>query len=398
MLNRTRQTGVVVSLAAGLLAAWAACGPASASQAAPRAASMSSAGTTAQPARGPTGASLGTLSLPAGRLVRNIGPGPARKASLYYPTGVAVNARGDLFIADMDNYVVEEVTPAGRLSVVAGDGKEGTPTPGRATRSRLVGPYAVAVDAHGDLFVVDTYVVEKVTPAGRLSVVAGNGNQGPPKPGLATKSDLYQPHGVAVNAHGDLFIADEWNDVVEEVTPSGRLSVVAGVADKQGRPTPGRAARSKLYLPTAVAVDTHGDLFVSDSGNYVVEKITPAGKLSVVAGMAGRRGPPTLGPATRSELNAPYGLALDARGDLFIADPNSELVEEVTSAGRLSWVAGRGQAGPPMPGPAIASDLDGPEGVAVNAHGDLFIADTDNNLVEEVTPAGKLSVFAGIGR
>jgi len=398
MLNWTRQTSVVVSLAAGLLAASTACGPASAAQTTQEAPGISSGPTTAQPARPLSGASLGTFSTLAGLLVHNVRPGPATKASLYNPTGVAVNTFGDLFIADMDNYVVEEVTSSGRLSVVAGNGKQGTPTPGRATNSELEGPHAVALDAHGNLFIADTYVVEEVTPSGRLSIVAGDGSQGLPTPGPATKSDLYDPHGVAVNARGDLFIADETNNVVEEVTPAGRLSVVAGVAGKQGRPTPGPAARSELSLPTGVAVDTHGNLFISDSGNYVVDKITSGGILSVVAGMVGRQGPPTLGSATRSELNEPYGLAVDAHGDLFIADSDSQLVEEVTPAGRLSWVAGRGQAGPPMPGPAISSDLDGPEGVAVNARGDLFIADTDNNLVEEVTPAGKLAVFAGVGR
>ena len=159
-------------------------------------------------------------------------PGPATRSELGQPAGVAVDAHGDLFIADYAGNVVEKVTPAGRLSVVAGDGKAGRPTPGPATRSRLMYPTGVAVDAHGDLFIADNSnnVIEEVTSAGRLSVVAGDGKAGPPEPGSATKSDLHGPIGVAAGPHGDLFIADAGNDVVEEVTPAGTLSVVAGHA------------------------------------------------------------------------------------------------------------------------------------------------------------------------
>ena len=129
--------------------------------------------------------------------------------------------------------------------MVAGDGKRGRPTPGPATRSKLDAPHGVAVDARGDLFIADTYnnVVEEVTPAGRLSVVAGDGDYGSPTPGLATSSNLDMPAGVTVDARGDLFIADTYNNMVEEVTPAGRLSVVTGNGNLDGvgglPPSPG---------------------------------------------------------------------------------------------------------------------------------------------------------------
>jgi hypothetical protein len=242
---------------------------------------------------------------------------------------VAVDAHGDLFIADLGNYVVEEVSPAGRLSVMAGNGKEGPPTPGPANSSRLFGPRGVAVDAHGDLFIADSgNVVEEVSPAGRLSVVAGNGKEGPPTPGPANSSALDLPAGVAVDAHGDLFIADWGDNVVEEVSPAGRLSVVAGNGTL-GAPIPGPANSSRLSSPSGVAVDAHGDLFIADSGNNVVEEVSPAGRLSVVAGN-GNEGPPTPGPARSSDLDLPFGVAVDAHGDLFIGDTINNDVEKVT--------------------------------------------------------------------
>ena len=376
MLKRTWQRGVV-SLAAALLAASAACQQVSAA----------------------TTRSAGSLSVVAGRRVYDLGPGPATRASLWFPSGAAVDARGDLFIADSFNDVVEKVTPAGELSVVAGvAGKPGAPTPGPANRSELDAPTGVAADAHGDLFIADSFndVVEKVTPAGRLSVVAGDGTQGRPTPGPATRSGLDEPTGVVVGARGDLFIADSFNNVVEEVTPSGRLSVVAGDGWR-GPPTAGPATRSELDAPFGVALDARGDLFVSDPGTNVVEEVTPAGRLSVVAGVAGEAGPPTPGAAARSALDAPTGIAADARGDLFVTDSRNNVVEEVTPAGRLSVVAGvAGEAGPPTPGAAARSALDAPTGIAADARGDLFVTDSLNNVVEEVTPAGRLSVVAGV--
>jgi len=166
--------------------------------------------------------------------------------------------------------------------------------------------------------------------------------------------------------------------------PAGTLSIVAGVVGQPGPPTPGPATKSALNHPVGVAMDAHGDLFIADQWNNVVEEVTRAGKLSVVAG-DGTQGPPTPGPATKSALNQPAGLLLDAHGDLFIADQSNNVVEEVTRAGKLSVVAGDGTQGPPTPGPATKSDLNWPCGLAMDAHGDLFITDVYNNVVEEVT-------------
>jgi len=315
-------------------------------------------------------------------------PGPATKSALAGPTAVALDVHGDLFIADHANNMVEEVTPAGKLSVVAGTGKPGLPTPGPAIKSALNAPSGVALDAHGDLFIADSNnnVVEEVTPAGKLSVVAGNGHVGSPTPGTATKSALDDPSGVALDAHGDLFIADYNNNVVLKVAPAGKLTVVVGNGHG-GPPTPGPATKSDLNNPSGVALDTHGDLFIADSNNNVVEEVTPAGKLSVVAGN-GTLGPPVAGPATKSGLQGPSGVAVGAHGDLFIADWANNVVEEVTPTGKLSIAVGNGDEGPPTPGSATSSPLGGanggPTGVVVGANGTLFVSDQGNNVIEEV--------------
>jgi sugar lactone lactonase YvrE len=321
-------------------------------------------------------------------------PGPAISADLANPQGVAVDAAGNLYIADNLNHVVEKVTPLGALSVVAGTGTYGAPTPGPATTSDLDDPSGVAVDAAGNLYIADNFnhVVEKVTPSGALSVVAGTGTYGAPTPGPATSSDLGNPGGVAVDAAGDLFIADNFNHVVEKVTPSGALSVVAGTGSF-GAPKPGPATGSDLGTPAGVAVDGAGDLYISDWGDFVVEKVTPSGTLSVVVG-TGNSGEPIPGPATSSHLDDPWGVAVDAAGNLYVADYFNHVVERVTPSGTLGVIAGTGSQGAVTPGPATSSDLGEASGVAVDDFGDLYICDYLDDVVSVVAMAASMSVSA----
>ena len=260
------------------------------------------------------------------------------------------------------------------------------PTVALAARNGLRAPYAVD----------GARSTPSLAPAGKLTVFAGNGSFALPRPGPATKSPLAGPTGVALDGHGDLFIADHANNMVEEVTPAGKLSVIAGTG-KPGRPTPGPAIKSALNAPSGVALDLHGDLYIADSNNNVVEEVTPAGRLSVVVGN-GHVGPPTPGPASKSGLDDPSGVALDTHGNLFVADYNNNVVVKVSPAGKLTVVAGNGHGGPPTPGPATKSNLNNPSGVALDARGDLFIADSNNNVVEEVTPAGKSRLSPAMAR
>ena len=244
------------------------------------------------------------------------------------------------------------------------------------------------------MYIADTNndVIERVTPAGILSIVAGTGQEGPPTPGPATSSDLSIPCGVAVDPHtGDLYIADSNNMEVEQVTPTGNLSIVAGTG-RQGAPTAGAATRSRLYLPLGVAVDPRtGDLYIADTDNDVIEQVSRADILSIVAGK-GRQGRPTPGPAIRSKLDQPTGVAVNPRtGDLYIADNAANQIEQVSPAGILSIIAGTGRHGPPTPGPATSSELFRPAGVAVDPDTDaLYIADTDNEVIERVGDATRL--------
>ncbi len=332
---------------------------------------------------------VGTLSIFAGTGTFDVPTaGPATSSPLAYPERMAADSAGNLFIADPNNHVVEKVTPAGTLSIVAGTGTFDVPTPGPATSSALAEPVGVAVDSAGNLFIADdvSCVISKVTTTGQLSIVAGNGNCNDPTPGPATSSDLSFPNDVAVDSAGNLFIGG-YEATVEKVTPDGTLSIFAGNGSF-GFPTPGPATSSPMRYPQGMAVDSAGNLFIASDSNVIL-KVTPAGTLSIVAG-TGTYGAPTPGPATSSDLWFPNDVAVDSAGNLFIADTGNNVVEKVTPEGTLSIVAGTGTGGAPTPGPATSSELSSPYGVAVDSSGNLFIADMGNSVVEKVTLAAPL--------
>jgi sugar lactone lactonase YvrE len=316
--------------------------------------------------------------------------GPATSSKLSYPYATVADGSGDFYIADTYDNLVEKVDSTGALTIFAGNGTMGTPTPGPATSSMLNRPCGLAVDAAGDVYIADSTNnrVEKVDTHGVLSIFAGNGSKGMPTAGPATSSKLSAPRGLAVDAAGDVFIADATNNLVEKVDTHGVLSIIAGTGTA-GTPTPGPAVSSKLSYPDGLAVDAAGDVFIADSGNNLVEKIDTNGDLSIIAG-TGTKGAPTPGPALSSALATPSGVAVDQVGNVYIADTSNNRVDEV-SGGTLTVVAGTGPAGAPTPGPAAASKLASPFGVAVDPSGDLYIADSYNNDIEEVGAPGTVA-------
>jgi sugar lactone lactonase YvrE len=245
-------------------------------------------------------------------------------------------------------------------------------------------PGGLALDSAGNLYCAEygANQIVKITPSGTLSVVAGTGSPGNPTPGPALDSRLDEPAGVAVDHSGNLYIADDTNQRVEKVTPSGTLSVFAGTGG-YATAVPGPATSSPLDDPSDVAVNAAGDVYVSMESS-VIAKITPSGTLSIVAG-SGHYGGATPGPATSSKLEWPFGLSFDGAGDLYFSDYDLSQIFKLTPSGTLSVVAGTGSYGAATEGPPTASELGGPEGVAVDSAGNVYIADTFNNRVEGIT-------------
>jgi sugar lactone lactonase YvrE len=328
--------------------------------------------------------------------------GPATSASFSLPYGVVVDALGNLFIPDTYNNRVRRVDAAsGIITTVAGDGTEGfSGDGGPATSGSLNWPFGIALDANGNLFIADTSNnrirrVDAVT--GIITTVAGGGNPGfGGDGGLATSASLLLPSGAAVDNHGNLFIADTGNERICRVDAvTGDISTVAGDGDLGYSGDGGPAGSASLYYPHSVAVDSSGNLFIADSANNRIREVASGIITTAAGGGSGGDGR----EATRSIVVLPWAVAADGRADLFIADPAEYRIRRVDSAsGIITTAAGDGNPGFSGDGGPAGSASLYPKGVAVDSSGNLFIADTDNNRIRRVDAAtGDISTVAGNG-
>jgi sugar lactone lactonase YvrE len=310
--------------------------------------------------------------------------GPATQAALNSPSDLVVDAAGNLFFSDSNNNRVRKVSPDGKITTIAGGGAR-LPTAaegGPATQAHFGTLYGLAMDAAENLLVADfgSNRIWRVSPSGTLTTVAGNGKTGASGDnGPAVKASLNGPVGLAVDTTGNLFIADYFNNRVRMVNPAGTITTVAG----GGNPTDGLgdggpATQARLRLPNMAVPDQTGHLFISDVLNHRVRMVSPDGIIRTVAG--GGKPADGLGdggPATEASLNIPDGLALDAGGNLFIADNLHFRVRKVGPVGIITTAAGTGQAGSAGDGgPATEARLDAPAGLTVDRAGNLFIMDS----------------------
>jgi trimeric autotransporter adhesin len=320
------------------------------------------------------GASLGDGG-PATSAQLYLGPAPSALAG-----GVAVDSAGNLYIADTNNNRVRKVS-GGVITTVAGNGTAGySGDNGPATGAQLDQPSCVAVDAAGNLYIADTlnYRIREVS-GGVITTVAGNGIYGfSGDNGPATNAEFDYPYGIAVDSAGNLYFADVGNMRIRKVSNG----VITTVATTEG-----------LY-PGGVAVDSAGNLYIADTGNNLIREVSN-GVITTVAGAPPPNGAGAGGfsgdggPATSAQLNAPFGVAVDSAGNLYIADTENFRIRKV-SGGVITTIAGNG----PPPGfsgdggPATSAQLNEPLGVAVDSAGNVYVGDVDNNRVRLLTPSG----------
>jgi trimeric autotransporter adhesin len=328
--------------------------------------------------------------------------GPATSAQLNLPYGVAIDGSGNILISDLNNGRIRQVNTSGIISTVAGSATRGfAGDGGPATSAQMVSPFRVAVDEGGNLLIADgsNQRVRKVTTAGIITTVAGNGTAGfSGDGGIATSAQLNTPYGVSLDAGGNLFVADLNNNRVRTVNAAGVITTLAGTGTAGNGGDSGPAARAQLRSPSDVLVDPSGNVFIADSTNFKIRKITPAGGISTVAGSGTSGFSGDNGAAIAAQFNRPMGLAMDAAGSLYIADLNNQRIRKLTPDGRVITIAGNGTAGLSGDGgPATSAQLNTPYGVAIDASGNLFIADTNNHCIRKVTPAGVISTIVGMG-
>ncbi len=315
--------------------------------------------------------------------------GTGTAASFNYPRGLCSDASGNIYVADASNHKIRKITPAGVVTTLAGSGVPGSAN-GTGSAASFNYPHGICIDAAGDLYVSESVGnrIRKVTQAGVVTTLAGSGSAGATD-ATGTAASFQSPTGVCADAAGTIYVSDFGNQKIRKITPAGVVTTFAGTGSTGAVNATGTAA--SFNGPYAICIDAAGDLYVSDRSNYKVRKITPSAVVSTFSG-SGMRGV-AFGPAASASFNNLSGLCAHASGDVYVVSETS--IRKISPAGTVSGFVGGGGYG--------AEDFAGnnasfsqPESICPDAAGNVYVADVSNNKIRKITPAGVVSTFAGI--
>ncbi len=312
--------------------------------------------------------------------------GPATSASLNLAWAVVVDNEGNIFVSDMQNHRIRKVDAEGTITTVAGNGiasfgGDGGP----ATSAQLNTPTGLALDNAGNLYIADSFNgrVRRVDLNGRITTVAGGGELSDEEGILATDAYLGTVYGVAVDDAGSLYLTSDQR--VRKVDASGMITTIAGKMTSGYGGDGGPAVDATLYAPNCLAVDDAGSVYICDAYNYRVRKIDAGGTITTVAGNGTGGNTGDGGLATNAEIERPYGLALDAARNLYIADIDSNVIRKVDPDGTITTLAGTTAGYSGDGGSPLAAQLGMPVGLAIDSQSNLHIADPGNNVVRKIT-------------
>ena len=331
-------------------------------------------------------------------------------AAFSQPTGVAVDSAGNVFVADSGNNTIRKVTAAGIVTTLAGSAGVPGPNDGTGGAALFNYPTGVALDVNGNVFVADTYnhTIRKVTASGVVTTLAGNasitdefGPVGGYADGTGTAARFNAPFGVAVDASGNVFVADCNNQAIRKVSATKVVTTFAGSAGNFGT-NDGTGSAAQFYLPSGVTLDRSGNVFVADFGNQTIRKVTAGGVVTTLAGNASitngdgqSLGGYADGTNKTARFNSPSGVAVDTNGNVFVADSLNHAIRKVTAAGVVTTLAGSAQASGSADGMGKVARFYRPDGLAVDAAGNVFVADTYNHTMRKVTASGVVTTLAG---
>jgi hypothetical protein len=316
--------------------------------------------------------------------------GQATAAQISGPNGV-IDASGNLYIADYGNNRVRKINSSGVMSTLAGNGIGSySGDGGQATAAEVSGPTGVAVDATGNVYIADenNSRIREVNTSGIISTIAGNGTASySGDGGQGTAAEINRAFGVAIDAAGNVFIADWYNYRIRKVNTSGIISTIAGNGIAGFSGDGGVATAAELSSAAGLSVDASENIYVSDFSNNRVRLINSSGIISTYAGNGVTGFSGDGGPATAAAINGPTGAAIDNWGNLYIADRNNNRVRSVNSSGVITTLVGNGINGfSGDGGPSTAAEMSNTNGVAVDASGNVYVSDTYNNYrIREVT-------------
>jgi len=318
--------------------------------------------------------------------------GTGSAAGFNNPSGAAVDGSGNVYVADWQNHTIRKVTPAGVVTTIAGTAGVQGSADGTGPGASFLYPTGIAADATGNLYVTDSgnSTIRKITPTGAVTTLVGTPGKSGYADGTGSAARFSTPWGIAVDSTGNLYVADNGNQVVRKITPAGVVTTLAGVpgniesADGVG-PTAG------FNFPSGLAVDSGGFVYVADTNNLTIRKVSPTGVISTLAGTTGLVGSVD-GTGSSARFNYPRSVAVDGSGNVYVADTNNADVRMITPAGTVTTLAGEAGYYGFVDGTGANARFSGPQGIAVDAAGNVYICDTSNSALRRGVASGTPSI------
>jgi hypothetical protein len=285
------------------------------------------------------------------------------------------------------------VNPVG-VTTLAGWPGSGGSADGTGWAARFDGPGSVRVDGSDNVYVTDSFnnTIRKVTSGGVVTTVAGIAGMSGSTDGATSVALFNGPAGVAFDSAGNLYVADDGNDTIRKITPGGQVSTLAGLAGSSGH-VDGTGAAARFSDPQNLAVDSSGNLYVADGNGNTIRKVTPAGAVTTLAGSGTSGSADGLGSS--AQFNDPTGITVDGSGNVYVADNGNDTVRVITPAGSVTTLAGAAGNAGSSDGIGAGAQFNGPSGVSVDAFGNLFVSDSLNDTLREVSPTGAVTTIAG---
>lgn len=316
--------------------------------------------------------------------------GPAVAAALNGPAGLVLDREGSLWIADSFNGRVRRVTSNGQITTMAGDGNQSFAAlagAGQGTNTSLFFPWDVIVDPAGGILVAEDYRVRRLTADGILTPLIGDGRaRDAGDNGPAARASVFFVSGLSMDPTGNTYLVDSLSCRVRVVTPDGVIRAFAGNGTQAFSGDGGPAVSAALNAPAAAVADSQGGLYIADARNNRIRKVTADGMITTLAGDGTGRFSGDGGPAIKASLNKPNAILLDAMGNLFIADSGNNRIRKISPDGVITTIAGTGTAGFSGDGGApLAAQLNNPAGLAFDAAGNIYFSDTGNHRIRKIT-------------
>ncbi len=311
------------------------------------------------------------------------------------PRGIAVDKDGAIYIGDIGNAAVYKMTPAGKISLFAGASGKSNSADGVGQNAGFASPTGLAVDKDGNVYVADNdnNAIRKITPAGVVTTIAGKSGEAGGTDGKGVAARFSDSTGVAIDQNGNIFVADNHNAAVRKITPDGTVTTVAGQA-AAGDQANGNTNAIKLNSARAITINRAGVIYVADEDLGIICKVESNSLLAIFAGSPNALTGSLDGVGAKAVIKTPRGLAADANGNLYVADTEEDIIRKITPDGTVTTLAGKINESGLIDGQGAAARFNGPRGLAVDKDGNVYVADSDNATIRK-NHAGRSGDDAG---